>query len=526
MKFPTTFFSSFLFLILVLFQGCTVVGPDFTPAPLPTLPQKYDQNLTKSDPKILEWWKQFNDPTLDSLVQKAYDQNLDLESAAVRIMSARAALGMSESLTTPQKRTLNASLMGVRNSGETFGTHGVSFDSGWELDVWGKYARGIEGSEAAYYASIASYDDILVTIISEVARNYINYRTFQERIRYSQQNIEIQQRVVRMTEVQFNSGTVSELDMQQARSQLYALQANLPNFELQSTQALHAIAVLLGTIPEVIKTTIKDHAPTPVVVKPTTKKSSFVQLSNEVQVPSTIPTITLDTNTPINASDVLNRPDLRVAQLQSIAKNAQIGTAKADLYPHFSLVGSIGFNANSANGSWTTPANALTVGIGPSISWNPFYADFYQNQVRIADGQFQESLINYNNHILKAVQEVSNATQGYLLTSEQYELNKKAIHASRRAFNLSSIQYDNGMVTYQRLLNTMETLTRNEDNIAITRGNIALHAISLYKALGGGLKIASNQPLLHPDTTKAMTQRTNWGNLLDVNQTRHPRVKP
>jgi NodT family efflux transporter outer membrane factor (OMF) lipoprotein len=524
MKFPTTFFSSFLFLILVLFQGCTVVGPDFTPAPLPVLPQKYDQNLTKSDPKILEWWKQFNDPTLDSLVQKAYDQNLDLESASVRILSARAALGLSESLTTPQKRTLNASLMGVRNSGETFGTHGVSFDSGWELDVWGKYARGIEGSEAAYYASIASYDDILVTIISEVARNYINYRTYQERIRYSQQNIEIQQRVVRMTEVQFNSGTVSELDMQQARSQLYALQANLPNFELQSTQALHAIAVLLGTIPEVIKTTIQDHAPAPVVVKPTTKKSSFVQLSNEVQVPSTIPTITLDINTPINAGDLLNRPDLRIAQLQSIAKNAQIGTAKADLYPHFSLVGSIGFNANSASGSWTTPANALTVGIGPSISWNPFYADFYQNQVRIADAQFQESLINYNSHILKAVQEVSNATQGYLLTSQQYELNKKAIHASRRAFNLSSIQYDNGMVTYQRLLNTMETLTRNEDNIAITRGNIALHAISLYKALGGGLKIASDQPLLHPNTAKTMRERTDWGNLLDTNQTRHPKV--
>jgi outer membrane protein TolC len=283
--------------------------------------------------------------------------------------------------------------------------------------------------------------------------------------------------------------------------------------------------VLLGTIPEAIKTTIKDHAP-PVATKPITKNSSFVQLSNEVQIPSNIPTIVLDTATPINAGDLLNRPDLRIAQLQAIAKNSQIGVAKADLYPHFTLVGSIGFNANNANGSWTTPANALTVGIGPSISWNPFYADFYQNQVRIADAQFQESLLNYNQHILKAVQEVSNATQGYLLTSQQYELNKQAIHASRRAFNLSSIQYDNGMVTYQRLLNTMESLTRSEDNIAITRGNIALHAISLYKALGGGLKISDGKPLLHPDTVKSMSQRTDWGNLLDTNQTTHPKVKP
>lgn len=507
---------------LLLFQGCSVVGPDYSPPAVPKLPAKWDQNLTKSDPKILEWWKQFNDPKLDKLIEMAYQQNLDLESAGTRILRSRAALGVSESLSTPQKRTLNASLMGVRNSGETFGSGGVSFDSGWELDIWGKYARGIQSAEAGYYASIASYDHILISIISEVARNYINYQTFQERIGYAQQNIEIQKRVVRMTEVQYNSGTVSELDMQQARSQLYSLEATLPNFELQSAQAIHAIAVLLGSIPEDIYPLIeKSKKPSIKISKPS---SSFVQLSKEPHTPTSIPSIRLDFKTPINANDILQRPDIQIAEFQAIAKNGQIGSAQAELYPHFSLLGSIGYNTNSATGDWLSPAKALTIGIGPSISWNPFYNDFYQNQVRIADAEFQESLINYNQKVLLAVQEVSNALEGYRLSNEQYELNVKAIQASRRAFNLSSIQYDNGMVTYQRLLNTMESLTRSEDNIAIIKGNIALHAVSLYKALGGGLKIAENRSIIRPETAKMMHDRTDWGNYLDINLTQHPKV--
>lgn len=508
-------------LSLITLSGCVKLGPDYAPLPSPQLPKGWEQNLTKSDPSILEWWKQFNDPTLDLLIQKGYEQNLDLESAGTRILQSRAALGLNESLTTPQKRTINASLMGVRNSGETFGNGSVSFDSGWEIDVWGKYARGIESAEASYYASIASYDHILITLISEIARNYINYRTSQERLFYAQQNIEIQKRIVRMTQVQYNSGTVSELDMQQALTQLYALEATLPAFHLQSAQAVHAISVLLGTTPDNIQpliAAIKEEK-----AKTIQKSRSFVQLSNDIRSPKTIPTMKLDTKQSIHANDILKRPDLKIAELQAIAKNAQIGASQADLYPHFSLLGSIGYTTNSASGDWLSPAKAITVGIGPSITWNPFYKDFYQNQVRIADAAFQESLINYNQKVLTAVQEVSNALEGYKLTSEQYELNLKAIQASKRAFNLSSIQYDNGMVTYQRLLNTMENLTRNEDNLAITRGNIALHAISLYKALGGGMKLTENRSILRPDTLDMMRQRTDWGSYLDANQTLHPK---
>lgn len=525
MKFPTPFSSSLFCITLVLFQGCTVVGPNYEPAALPTLPQKYNQNLTKSDPKILEWWKQFNDPTLDILVQKAYEQNLDLESASTRILQARAALGLSESLTTPQKRTLSASALQLRENGRNFNTANVGFDMGWELDVWGQYARGVESSEASYYASIASYDHILVTLIGEVARNYINYRTAQERMEYARQNIAIQRRIVRMTQVQYNSGVVSELDTQQASAQLYALETTIPAFELQSTQAINALSVLLGSIPEKIKPLIPPSIPQS-LPKSTSKKQTFVLLDNEALEHSAIALIKLDTTKPINASDLLKRPDLQIAEFQARASNAQIGVKQADLYPHFSLLGSIGYNTNNLGGSWTSSSNAISIGIGPSISWNPFYPDFYQNQVRIADAQFQESLIHYNQTVLNAIEEVTNAQEGYKLTLEQYALNQKALHASIRAFNLSSIQYDNGMVTYQRLLSTMESATKIQDTLAITRGNISLHAIALYKALGGGLKLTDNQSYLRAQTAETMKKRTDWGNYLDSNQTIHPKVKP
>lgn len=513
-----------LSIILFFFQGCTHLGPEYHSVDItPKLPSKWDHNLSKSDPSLLAWWKEFKDPTLDILMQKAYEQNLDLEGAGARILQARALLGVNESLTTPQKRTITTSLMGVRNSGETFGNGGISFDSGWELDIWGKYARGVESAEAGYYASIASYDHLLVSILSEVARNYINYRTFQERRLYASQNIEIQKRIVKMTEVQYNSGTVSELDVQQARTQLYHLESNLPIFDLQSAQAVHAIAVLLGTVPEKITPIVK--MPTPQIIPLSSKKISFVQLSNDVKAPIHIPSIEIDTAKPISAGDLLRRPDLQIAELQAISKNAQIGVAQAELYPHFSLLGSIAINTNNATGDWLSPSKALTVGIGPSISWNPFYEDFYQNQVRVADAQFQESLINYNQKLLLAIQEVSNALEAYRLSKEQYDMNYKTIQASQRAFNLSSIQYDNGMVTYQRLLNTMENLVRSEDNIAITKGNIALHAISLYKALGGGLSLADSAPMIRPEMAKAMKARTDWGDLLDENHTKHPKIK-
>jgi len=506
-------------------SGCSQVGPDYVKPSEIEFPSTWEQNLTKSDANITQWWKSFNDPTLDDLVQKTYEQNLDLRSAGLRIVQARAALGISEGLLYPQQQTFSGSLAGVQNGGETFSSAGINFDVGWELDVWGKYARGIQSAEATLYASVASYDDILVTIIAEVARNYINFRTAQERIAFAKRNIAIQARVTKMTEVQFNAGNVSELDMQQARTQLYTTESLLPGFELTMIKSRNAIAILLGTLPQEIDPLLsgKGELQRSYNYAADAFSDQNVTLnSDDYTVESFIPVAVIDTNLSIDANLVRRRPDLQVAELQAKAQSARIGSAEAELYPHFSLFGSIGYNTNDAGDGWISAGDAIGISAGPAFRWNIFQYGRIKNQVRLQDALFQESLNNYNKKVLLAVQEVSNAMNGYRLTQKQLELNAMAIDATVRAFNLSMTQYNNGLVTYQRLLSTVEKLTRNEDAYAQIRGNIGIQVIALYKALGGGWEMGRDKAYVSTEDIEQMKARTDWGEYLDVNATMLP----
>ncbi|SFV62401.1 putative outer membrane protein [hydrothermal vent metagenome] len=485
-----------LITLMLLSTGCSIVGPDYKKDKEQKLPATWNTKLTKSDVNITQWWKLFDDEVLNTLVQKTYEQNLDLRSAGLRILQARASLGISEGLHFPQVQTLSGSLAGVRRSGDTFTSAGVNFDVGWEMDVWGKYARGIESSEASLYASVASYDDILVSVIAEVARNYINFRTAQQRAAFAKRNIEIQTRVTRMTEVQFNAGNVTELDMQQARTQLYTTQSLLPSFQLAQIQSRNAIAVLLGALPQDVDKILR---------------------AKEVNEDSFIPTVLLKDDFQIAADIVRRRPDLQVAELQARAQNARIGISKAELYPSFTLFGSLGYNTNNTSNNWVSVGDAVGISAGPAFSWNIFAYERIKNQVRVQDALFQESLTNYNKKVLLAVQEVSNALNGYKLTKEQLGLNEKAIRATTRAYELSITQYDNGLVTYQRLLSTVENLTRNEDNYAQIKGSIAIEVISLYKALGGGWEINKDKIYLNETDKKVLKDRgVDWGDYLEL----------
>jgi len=206
-------FTFFILFFIVVFSGCTKVGPDFAKPNAVKMPSSWDKNSTVEYDDITQWWQIFDDETLNNLIKKMYEQNLDLRSAGLRILQARAVLGISQGFTYPQQQNLSGSLALTRQSGNNFLTTGVNFDVGWEMDVWGKYARNIESSEALLYANAASYDEILVSLISEVARNYINYTTALERIAFAEHNIKIQEKITQMTQIQFNNGNVSELDI-------------------------------------------------------------------------------------------------------------------------------------------------------------------------------------------------------------------------------------------------------------------------------------------------------------------------
>lgn len=503
-------------ILLCLVSGCTVVGPDFEGVATPALPSSWDATAAAADSETISaWWQLFDDPALTELVRRGAAQNLSLQAAGLRIVQARAALGISDALRLPQQTQVNGGLAYIYRDRDDLTSASLSLDTGWELDIWGKYARGIESAEANLYASIASYRNVLVSLTAEIARNYINYRTAEERIYLSRRNIAIQQRVVEMTQVQYDSGNVSELDVQQARTQLYATQSSLPALDTARAQARNALAVLLGVRPEDIA---------PLLALPAQEQAADLDRSlqrigrddvvnasyDEASVIPSVPPV----SDQVDPSLLLRRPDLQVAELAARAQSAQIGVAEADLYPQFFLSGSIGASQTVRAGNSFDLGDAVTASIGPGLTWNVFQFDRLRNQVRIRDAQFQESLVNYSQTVLQAISEVSNALEAYRYSVLRSQYDFRAVQSSIRAFNLSATQYDNGLVSYQRLLSTVEKMTLREDAYAQTRGDIATQAVALYKALGGGWQPFAGQPLLPAATVEQMKSRVNWGDYL------------
>jgi len=515
-------------LTVLMLSGCAKLGPDFMGMGNPPIPEKWKHNGKRNDRAIAQWWKTFHDPTLNTLVQKTYAQNLDIKSAGLRIAQARSVLGISEGLAFPQRQTLSGSASSSRTGVSDIATAGLKFDIGWEMDIWGKYARGIESSEANLYASIASYNDIMVSVIAEVARNYINYRTSEERLAYARRNVTIQERVAKMTEIQFNSGNVSELDMQQALSQLYNTRSAIPSIELTKVKTRNAIALLLGTddrtVNKILASGTKRHSDSTVKYVGQEKKGimQIKESSKDLLNVDMIPHARLNPYNKIDADLISRRPDIKVAEYRVRSNNALIGASIAELYPSFSLFGNIGYNTNNASGSWVSGSNALGVTVGPSFSWNIFQYSRIKNQIRLQDAVFEESLVNYNKSVLSAVAEVSDAVNGYILTKKQQVENRKAVNATVRAFNISVIQYNDGLVSYQRLLTTVEKLTATQDRYASIKGSLAIQAVLLYKALGGGWQMSKGKSYLSAQTAARMKKTIDWGKYLDPDMTRLP----
>ena len=496
--------------------ACTTVGPDYQPPLQPQLPSAWSNaQAAQQALAVGAWWQRFNDPVLSDLIERGAQQNLSIAAAGLRIVQARAALGISDALIFPQQQQVNGNVGGLYRNEDWFKSASASFDVGWEMDIWGKYARGIESSEASLYASIASYHDVLVSISAEIARNYINYRTAQERMFLSRQNIAIQQRVVDMTQVQFDSGNVSELDVQQAKAQLYATQSALPVLTISRLQARNAIAVLLGTIPEEIEPLLgqSENLQLPDLEKRMSDSQRTGQTAASYGRYSVIPHAPLLKES-VDAQLVMRRPDLQVAELVSRAQSARIGLTEADLYPQFFLFGSVGVSQTVRSSNSFGLSDSVTASIGPGLSWNIFQYDRIKNSVRIEDAVFQESLTNYNQSVLEAIREVTNAMEGYRLNVEKSTYDFSAVEAAIRAFNISFNQYNNGLVSYQRLLSTVETMTLREDSYAQTRGSIANQVVALYKALGGGWEPFRGEPVVKPETVEQMESRTDWGDYL------------
>ncbi|MFQ5990344.1 MAG: efflux transporter outer membrane subunit [Candidatus Methylomirabilales bacterium] len=489
--------------LTLLISACTTVGPDYVRPGADVADQwiDIDDPRVKPDrPQYRDWWTVFNDPVLNSLIDTAYKQNLTLQTAGVRILEARGALGIAVGLQYPQTQLTNwgyrritlsenVSASGSPVVDTNLSLFSAAFDAEWELDIWGRLRRGVESNNATLVASIANYDDVLVSLVAEVAATYVTIRTFEERLRFARQNVKVQERSFRIADVRFRNGAVTELDVQEARGNLRNTQALIPSLEIGRRQAQNALGVLLGMPPR--------------------------DLRDVLGAPRPIPTAPPDVAVGVPAELLRRRPDIRRAERQAAAQSAEIGAAVAQLYPKIGIGGSIGVASDSIDNLFTL--GSMTGFGGPSIVWPVFNYGRIRNNVRVQDARFQALVVDYQNKVLEAAKEVEDGLVAFLRSQEQVKFLTEAAKATKRSVDLSLIQYREGLVDFNRVLDAQTRLVEQQDRLAETTGNIALGLIATYKAIGGGWEIRQGQGLVPAQTLEVMRERTNWGGLLAPN---------
>jgi NodT family efflux transporter outer membrane factor (OMF) lipoprotein len=492
---------------LTLLNGCTMVGPDFL-RPSTKVSDQWleadDARVKAAPPNYREWWKAFNDPVLENLIQTAYEQNLSLRIAGVRVLEARAQLGFAIGELYPQSQqafgAYSYNRISDRSPQQTglievsdfkYSQAQVGLGANWELDFWGKYRRAIESADAGLFSSIAAYDSALVSLTGDVASTYVQIRTLEERLRIAKENVEIQKESLQIAQARFQGGATSERDVQQALTQLNSTEATIPLLETQVRQAKNVLCTLLGLPPS--------------------------HLEEMLSGASGIPGAPLEVAVGIPADLVRRRPDIRSAEYQAAAQCAQIGVAKSELYPAFSLSGNFGF-LSSDTGSFLlgdiSSWRSRTFSVGPALQWNVFNYGQITNQVRIQDARFQEAIVTYQNTVLQAQQEVENGLVGFLMAQDRVKFLILAVAAAKRTVDLSVIQYREGATDYTTVLTAQQALLSQQDNLADSQGGVPQNLIAIYRSLGGGWEIREGHDFVPAETREVMEKRTNWGGLL------------
>jgi len=493
---------------ILLVSGCATVGPDYvkpsTPEPKAWLQEK-EPKIESEGADFSQWWTIFDDAILNNLIQAASQQNLPLRISGVRIMEARAQLGIAVGNRYPQLQQLGANYTRVNlseNAANTavadhaYGEYEIGFDAVWELDLWGKFRRGIESSIAGLEASIAGYDDALVSLTAEVARTYVIIRTLEGRLAIARENVKIQEQSLKIAQVRFDGGVVTELDVQQAKALLRNTQALIPQLESDLRQAKNGLAILLGALPG--------------------------DIDGMLGVAQSIPAPPAEVAVGIPAELLRRRPDIRFAEFQVAVQSARVGIVKADLFPHFSLLGSIGLRTGDSACALTRgnnigdlfEAKSIEYFTGPSLRWDILNYGRITNRVRVEDARLQELIVNYQNTVLRSTQEAEDSMVAFVRSEEESVFLKESVEASKRSVDLALIQYREGLVDYQRVLDTQRSLTQQQDRFTAMKGSVTLNLIALYKALGGGWQIRFGKGFVPEETKEEMRKRTNWGELL------------
>lgn len=456
---------------LTLFTAGCVVGPDYE-RPQLDVPARWSQQghvQANASAEVLKaWWKVLNDPVLEELIEKAAQNNLDLKEAYFRIEESRALRdfaagqyypGVDFSASYTRSRRSENSLFSLPGTLKERGLYSNGFDALWEVDLFGAFKRAVQSSQASLEASVENYYYVLISLYAEVASSYIEVRTAQMRIQYALENIRSQRDTVQLTQDRFRAGLAPELDVTRAQQNLANTEAEVPSLRLAEIQGINRLAILLGCYPQEFEQEVKEFKP---ILCPAGER-----------IPAGLP------------ADLLRqRPDVRQAERQLAAQTARIGVATADLYPSFSLSGS--FNLVAAKFSDAGKLSSRDYSYGPSLRWNIFDANRVRNNIKAEHARTHQARIAYERAVLTAVQEVEDALSAYLHESLRLEALQRSTAASESSVRLVHSLYQSGLVDFQNVLDAQRTLFNQQDRLAISRGQVALDLIRLYKALGGG----------------------------------------
>jgi NodT family efflux transporter outer membrane factor (OMF) lipoprotein len=498
--------------ILLQCAGC-LVGPDFKEPSAPVAEKWLEAGNTSVDTRNQEyrdWWKVFHDPVLDRLIEIAYNQNLTLVSAGTQVLEARAQLGVAIGEFYPQIQQGSGSVTYIRPShadttefpsGVTrnFWRDALGLTANWELDFWGKFRRAIESADASYLGSIANYDYVLATLLGDVATTYIGIRTLQTQIEIARDNIVKQKKALAIAQAKYQGGTATKLDVYQAENVLAQTESTIPQLTIQLNQGFNALAVLLGMSPQPM--------------------DPLLTGSHGIPVPPS--TVAVG----IPADLVRRRPDIRAAELAAMAQSAQIGIAESNLYPAFSLTGTFGTAATNIRPGKLKrvfEGTGITFAFGPSFQWNILNYGQITNQVRVEDAGLQTLLVNYQNAVLQAQQQVENGLTSFLQGREQVDYLRQSVAAANAALGLAFLQYNLGTRDFTTVLTAEQNLYTAQNNLAMAEGNVSAGLASVYEALGGGWQIRAENEFVPAATAEEMRNRTNWGELLPPAGTPQP----
>lgn len=464
--------SHFLHLSLVLTCGalaltaCTV-GPNFK-RPQPTTPTAFHSLSTSTNftstptdnpADLTEWWTVFQDSTLTSLIDRAAKANLDLAAAEARLRQARATRDAAAAGLAPQLNT-SASATRSRSSGGTGNLFRAGFDAAWEIDVFGGIRRGVEAAEASERSAIEDWRDVRTTVIAEVATTYLDLRGSQRELAIALENLASQQETLTVTRQRFEAGFVSGLDVANAEAQVASTQSRIPTLESTIQGSTYALGVLLGDVPTAVL--------------------EEVQSDGAQQIPS--PPASVPVGLP---SDLLRRrPDIRRAEEALHAATAQVGVATADLYPKFSLTGSLGLQSGSLS-SFGSIANRYW-SFGPSVNWSFLDGGRIRANIRLQEAIATEQGIAFRRTVLIALQDAETALVNFQKEQQRRVALEQAVDANRRAVELARLLYTEGRTDFLNVLSSQGQLFSSEAQLIQSVRLVSQNLVAVYKALGGG----------------------------------------